>query len=43
MHNREGIYFLTMTIVHWIDLFTRPELNDVIVASIKRIARKKKD
>ena len=41
MHNREGMYFLTMTIVDWVDLFTRPELSDVIVASIKHCQKEK--
>jgi putative transposase len=41
MHNPEGMYFLTMTIVHWIDLFTRSELSDVIVASIKHCQKEK--
>ena len=41
MHNPEGRYFLTMTIVHWIDLFTRRELSDVIVASIKHCQKKR--
>lgn len=41
IHNPEGMYFLTMTIVHWIDLFTRAELSDVIVASIKHCQKEK--
>ena len=41
MHNPEGMYFLTMTIVHWIDLFTRPELSDVLVESIKHCQKEK--
>ena len=41
MHNPEGMYFLTMTIVHWIDIFTRRELSDVIVASIKHCQKEK--
>lgn len=31
----EGIYFITCTVVHWIDLFTRPELKHVIVDSLR--------
>jgi len=30
-----GVYFLTLTIVHWIDIFTRVEYRDVIVDSLK--------
>ena len=41
IHNPEGMYFLTMTIVHWIDLFTRPELSDVLVESIKHCQKEK--
>jgi putative transposase len=28
-------YFLTLTVIHWIDLFTRREYRDVIVDSLK--------
>ncbi|MFY0602260.1 MAG: transposase [Cyclobacteriaceae bacterium] len=34
-HDPEGLYFVTCTIVHWIDLFTRKELKHVIVESLK--------
>ena len=27
----EGKYFLTVTVVNWIDLFTRVELKDIII------------
>ena len=33
--DKEGIYFLTSTIVNWIDLFTRRELQEVITDSLK--------
>jgi hypothetical protein len=41
-HNPEGMCFLTMTIMHLIDLFTRPELSDVIVAAIKHCQKRKR-
>ena len=41
MANPEGIYFLTMTVVHWIDLFTRQELRDVFVQSLQYCQLKK--
>ncbi|MFY7938298.1 MAG: hypothetical protein ACOVOQ_13030 [Flavobacterium sp.] len=28
-------YFLTLTVIHWIDLFTRREYRDVIIDSLK--------
>lgn len=31
----EGMYFITMSIVDWVDLFTRPELKHLIVDSLK--------
>ena len=39
--NKEGIYFTTDTIVFWIDLFTRNELKEIIVASLKHCQREK--
>ena len=35
MHDKEGIYFVTLTAVDWVDLFTRRELKLTIVDSIK--------
>lgn len=34
-HDPEGLYFVTCTVVHWIDLFTRRELKEVVVDSLK--------
>ncbi len=34
-HDPEGIYFVTCTVVHWIDLFTRPELKHIVVDSLQ--------
>ncbi|MBX7108678.1 MAG: transposase [Chitinophagales bacterium] len=39
--NPEGIYFTTSTIVQWIDLFTRRELQEVVIDSIKYCQREK--
>ena len=39
--NPEGIYFTTSTIVQWIDLFTRRELQDVVIESLKYCQREK--
>ena len=34
-HNSEGIYFVTFTVVRWIDVFTRREYKDILVESLK--------
>lgn len=39
--NPEGIYFTTSTIVQWIDLFTRRELQEVVIDSLKYCQREK--
>ena len=40
-NNPNGIYFTTSTIVQWIDLFTRRELQEVIIDSLKHCQREK--
>ncbi len=32
--NQESVYFLTLTVVGWLDVFTRIEYKDVIVESL---------
>lgn len=39
--DQEGTYFLTMTVVHWIDLFTRREYKDIVVDSLNYCVRQK--
>ena len=39
--NPEGIYFTTSTEVQWIDMFTRRELQDVVIESLKYCQREK--
>lgn len=34
-HNPEGIYFLTYTVVEWIDVFTRSVYKNIVVESLK--------
>ncbi len=34
-HNEDGIYFITPTIVEWIDLFTRKEYCELVLDSLK--------
>lgn len=41
MHDPEGIYFTTTTVVNWIDLFTRKELKHVVVDSLKYCQKEK--
>ena len=33
-HDPEGIYFISPTIIHWIDLFTRKEFKHIIIESL---------
>ncbi len=37
----EGMYFATMTVVNWIDLFTRLALKQVIIESLQYCQREK--
>lgn len=39
--NPEGIYFTTSTVVQWIDVFTRRELQEVVIYSLKYCQREK--
>ena len=34
-HNPEGIYFITYSVVEWVDVFTRPVYKDIVVDSLK--------
>ena len=40
-NNPEGVYFITPTIVHWIDLFTRREYCDIITDSLEHCQKHK--
>jgi putative transposase len=35
MNDPQGLYFLTFTVVDWIDVFTRPQYKQIIVDSLK--------
>ena len=37
----EGMYFTTMTTVGWVDIFTRPELKQVVINSLRHCQQKK--
>jgi putative transposase len=40
-HDPQGIYFVTLTVVFWIDLFTRKECRHVILESLQYCQAKK--
>jgi putative transposase len=40
-HNAEGIYFITPTIVNWIDLFTRKVYCELVLDSLKYCQKEK--
>ena len=35
IHDQQGIYYMTFTVVGWIDVFTRPAYRDIVVESLK--------
>lgn len=35
IRNQQGLYFLTFTVVEWLDVFTRPLYKDVIIDSLR--------
>ena len=37
----EGLYFVTLTIIHWIDLFTRPDYIHEVVRSLQYCQKQK--
>lgn len=41
IHDQKGIYFLTFTLVDWVDLFTRPVYADLLIDSMKFCQAKK--
>ena len=41
IRDQYGMYFLTFTIVGWIDLFTRKECKDILIDSMKYCIKKK--
>lgn len=40
-HNPEGIYFVTLTVVEWIDVFTRRVYKDIFYESVKHCQENK--
>lgn len=41
IHDQKGLYYLTLTIVEWIDIFTRPVYKDIIIKSLKYCQKEK--
>jgi len=41
IRDQEGLYFLTFTVVDWIDVFTRPQYKDLILDSLRFCQQKK--
>ena len=39
--NISGLYFVTITVRHWIDIFTRRNYNDIIVESLNYCSKEK--
>lgn len=35
IHNQQGVYFITCTVIQWIDVFSRKEYADIVVDSLK--------
>lgn len=40
-HNEEGIYFITPTIINWIDLFTRQAYSELVLDSLRYCQKEK--
>jgi putative transposase len=41
VRNPEGVYFVTSTVIGWVDLFTRPCYKDIIIDSLEFCVEKK--
>lgn len=41
IHEPAGIYFVTLTVVHWIDVFTRKELRHVLIDALRYCQQQK--
>ena len=40
-HNAEGLYFVTFSVIRWIDVFTRREYKDILIDSINYCIKNK--
>jgi len=41
IRNQEKLYFVSITTINWIDLFTRPEYNELILSSLRFCQKEK--
>ena len=41
IQDQQGLYFLTPTVIHWIDVFTRRDYKDIIVDSLRYCIKEK--
>ena len=41
IRNQHGIYFLTLTVVNWVDIFTRKVYRDIVIDSLRFCQKKK--
>ena len=41
MSDKQGCYFVTFTVIHWIDIFSRKNYRDIIVGSLNYCIAKK--
>ena len=41
IQNQNGYYFITLTVVYWVDLFSRREYRDIIVDSLNYCVKSK--
>tara|TARA_B110000211_G_scaffold234359_1_gene303685 strand:- start:665 stop:1219 length:555 start_codon:yes stop_codon:yes gene_type:complete len=41
IHDQTGVYFLTFTVINWIDIFTRKELKEIITDSLNYCTKNK--
>tara|TARA_B100000795_G_scaffold270071_2_gene262490 strand:+ start:266 stop:430 length:165 start_codon:yes stop_codon:yes gene_type:complete len=35
IHNQDGVYFLIVTVIQWIDIFTQNDIKGIVVKSLK--------
>ena len=41
IHDQQGIYYITCTVVQWVDVFTRKDYADIVVDSLKYCQKEK--
>jgi putative transposase len=41
IHDQQGVYFMTFTVVGWIDVFTRQCYRDIVIESLKYCQQEK--